>query len=347
LATCIEPGCYNKDYFKNQKDCEALILHSCECVNNKCQRLENQFDTSGWQTYQNKKGGFELNVPAKWDFYERISSTAGGVDLFLFFDKEATTSIDEYDYVQLNIRIKQNKLNLSMEDFYNGEQNADLFRNARSGYSEIMVGGKDAVRFKEKDDIGADIVIIPLQNKFIEIDSANSDMEMFNKILPTFKFIELIDTSNWQTYQNEEFGFEVILLDSWAKYSVLTESWDGISLDNNSTKYEGPKITIRNPNWSDNEIWQDIPILVFTKDEWQLIEQRNLNISAAPVGPKKLGENKEYIFALPPRWAGFSDALGQNEAQEIIKTFKAISLIADWQTYRNEEFGFELKYPKE
>ncbi len=162
---------------------------------------------------------------------------------------------------------------------------------------------------------------------------------------------EEIDTADWKTYRNEEYGFEIILLDSWAGYSILTESWNGITLDNNSAKYEGPKIIIRNPNWSDNEIWQDIPILVFTKYEWQLVEQGNLNISAAPVGPEKLGENEKYIFALPPRWIGFSDALGQNEAREIIKTFKAISFslneTADWKTYRNEEYGFEVKYPED
>ena len=162
---------------------------------------------------------------------------------------------------------------------------------------------------------------------------------------------EEIDTADWKTYRNEEYGFEIILLDSWAGYSTLTESWNGITLDNNSAKYEGPKIIIRNPNWSDNEIWQDIPILVFTKYEWQLVEQGNLNISAAPVEPEKLGENEKYIFALPPRWIGFSDALGQNEAREIIKTFKAISFslneTANWKTYRNEKYGFELKYPKD
>ncbi|MCK5061387.1 hypothetical protein KAR28_02460 [Candidatus Parcubacteria bacterium] len=147
--------------------------------------------TDDWQIYRSEKGGFELKALVKWDFYEHISSVTGGVDLFLFFDKDATTtSIDEYDYVQLNIRIKQNKQNLSMEDFYNGKQSTELFRNAQGGYNEVIIGGKNAVRFKEKDDIGADVVVIPLHGKFIEIDSANSNIEMFNQILSTFKFIE-------------------------------------------------------------------------------------------------------------------------------------------------------------
>jgi len=68
LAICIESGCYNKDYFKNQKDCEALILHSCECVNNKCQRLEEKSDTSDWQTYRDEEFGFEIKYPENWEY---------------------------------------------------------------------------------------------------------------------------------------------------------------------------------------------------------------------------------------------------------------------------------------
>jgi len=75
LATCIEPGCYNKDYFKNQKDCEALILHSCECVNNKCQRLEKKSGTSDWQIYRNEEFGFEFEYPSDFKIRNENSET--------------------------------------------------------------------------------------------------------------------------------------------------------------------------------------------------------------------------------------------------------------------------------
>ena len=104
---------------------------------------------------------------------------------------------------------------------------------------------------------------------------------------------------------------------------------------------------MRNPNWTGPLSWQDIPIMMFTKDEWQLIEATLLSVSAAPIGPGKLGENGQYVFALPPRWIGFTDALGQDEAREIVKTFKALDFMAGWQTYRSEEFGFEVRYPND
>ncbi|MBU0999118.1 hypothetical protein KKG24_02295 [Patescibacteria group bacterium] len=135
------------------------------------------------------------------------------------------------------------------------------------------------------------------------------------------------ETADWKVYRNEEYGFEVSLLDSWKGYSVFVGFWSGVTLDSKSTKFQGPQIVIRNPKWTINPpslgTYQDIPIMVFTTEEWSLIEAGNLNVSAAPVGPNKLGENQKYVFALPPRWVGFTDALGQEEAVEIVKTFKA------------------------
>ena len=150
--------------------------------------------------------------------------------------------------------------------------------------------------------------------------------QIFNQMLSTFKFIKKDETADWKTYQNEKYGFKINLLEPWRGYEIFEEFWKGVTLDYGSTKYEGPKIVIRNPKWSESEIWQDIPILVFTKFEWQLIEDKNLNIFAAPIVPSKLGENDKYVFSLPPRWVGFTDALGQDEAQKIIGTFEAVVL---------------------
>jgi hypothetical protein len=46
-------------------------------------------------------------------------------------------------------------------------------------------------------------------------------------------------------------------------------------------------------------------------------------VSAAPITPSKLGENAKFVFALPPRWIGFADALGQDEAKDVPKSFRA------------------------
>jgi len=116
------------------------------------------------------------------------------------------------------------------------------------------------------------------------------------------------------------------LLNSWKGYSVIQQTWEGHAIDNYQKTYSGPLILIRNPKWSQNAPWQDIPVMVFTPDVWEMVKGPNATVavSAAPIGPSRLGENKNYVFALPPRWIGFTDNLGQGEAQEIIKTFRII-----------------------
>ena len=126
-----------------------------------------------------------------------------------------------------------------------------------------------------------------------------------------------------QTYTNSQYGFSLQLPDSWAGYSVMVQSWQGRQLDNNA-QFQGPQIILRNPHWTAQIPWQDIPVMVFTKEEWALVQAENLAVSAAPIGPSKLGENQNYVFALPPRWYGFTDAQGQTEAVQITQTFKAL-----------------------
>ncbi len=98
LATCIEPGCYNKDYFKNQKDCEALIGHFCKCVDNECQCSEGQNDISDWQTYRNEEFGVEVRYPEKYKIYNHTGkiSTVKERSKIANFIKEGQQDITAY-----------------------------------------------------------------------------------------------------------------------------------------------------------------------------------------------------------------------------------------------------------
>jgi hypothetical protein len=53
--------------------------------------------------------------------------------------------------------------------------------------------------------------------------------------------------------------------------------------------------------------------MVFTSAEWQQVQAVTMAVSAAPIGPSELGSESKYVFALPPRWIGFTDDLGQDE----------------------------------
>lgn len=126
-----------------------------------------------------------------------------------------------------------------------------------------------------------------------------------------------------EVYRNNQYGFELTMPQDWKGYSILEQKWQGTNVATGNIQFEGPRVVIRNPNWVNEQPWQDIPIMVFTKEQWNLVAAEQIAVSAAPVGPSKLGENQTYIFALPPRWVGFTGAQGQDSALAVSQTFKA------------------------
>ena len=133
-------------------------------------------------------------------------------------------------------------------------------------------------------------------------------------------------TASEVDYRNEQYGFGMTFPSDWSGYSVIAGTWHGQTHDDQGETigtYTGPEIIMRHPQWTAAAPWQDIPVLVFTHDEWALVEQQKLGVSAAPITPSKLGENAKFVFALPPRWIGFVDTLGQDGAGNVPETFKA------------------------
>lgn len=135
-------------------------------------------------------------------------------------------------------------------------------------------------------------------------------------------------------YQDNEYGFELTLPQSWSNYYVVNGEWKGLGLgvvnfdEKNKedtfsgAEYSGLLITIKNPKTTAVQPYQDIPIMIFNKDIWNMVVNEEISVSAAPVPPQKIGEGLQYVFATPPRWYGFTDYMGSDEALEIIKTFK-------------------------
>jgi hypothetical protein len=113
-------------------------------------------------------------------------------------------------------------------------------------------------------------------------------------------------------YRNSAYGFCFVLPASWKGYTIVAEKWNGTVFSSGQAVH-GPQLLIRNPKWTEEAPYQDITIMVFTPAEWQHVEDGDMGVSAAPVGPSELGHNSRYVFALPPRWIGFIDTLGQDE----------------------------------
>jgi hypothetical protein len=123
-------------------------------------------------------------------------------------------------------------------------------------------------------------------------------------------------------YKNKKYRFGFALPETWKGYSIIVGEWGGTVFDEGGAgpvgSEKGPQITIRHPKWTNDDPWQDIPIMVFTHAQWKFVEQDGIAVSAASFGPGEIGRNAHYIFALPARF-DYGDAKGGEEVQEILQ----------------------------
>lgn len=118
-------------------------------------------------------------------------------------------------------------------------------------------------------------------------------------------------------YKNDQYQFCLALPAGWKGYSIVTEQWHGTPLDKGPALL-GPELLIRNPAWTESNPTEDIPIMIFTTGEWTRVNNEQVAVSAAPIGPSELGKNRHYVFALPPRW-DFNQLPGVEEIGTILQ----------------------------
>jgi len=123
-------------------------------------------------------------------------------------------------------------------------------------------------------------------------------------------------------YRNTDYGFSVALPTSWQGYSVTIDKWTGNAAGDELGEVaftDGPVVSIHNPKWTSVNSYQDIPIMVFTLDQWNLLQQEKFHIGAAPIGPSELGRNAKYVFGLPARY-NYSFPPGYEEVEQILQS---------------------------
>ena len=98
------------------------------------------------------------------------------------------------------------------------------------------------------------------------------------------------------------YGFCFSLPDDWKGFSIATDHWEGFtSCPTGSCKVtQGPLVIIRNPKCGRPNSCEDIPIMVFTLEQWKSLGE--FHVSPAPFPPSELGRNRKYVFALPARY---------------------------------------------
>ena len=132
--------------------------------------------------------------------------------------------------------------------------------------------------------------------------------------------VETTITQNPQQilYINTQYGFSFTMPNSWVGYSIITSKWEGNPPGDDTVTEQGPIISIRNSKWTQENPYQDIPIMVFTLAQWDLLQQGKFNIGAGPEGPSELGRNAKYVFGLPFRY-NYSFPTGYEEVAKILE----------------------------
>jgi len=120
-------------------------------------------------------------------------------------------------------------------------------------------------------------------------------------------------------YKNNQYGFSFSLPQDWRGYSIVTSVWEGyvVGPQGDTPAEHGPLLSIRNPKWTAQNPYQDIPIMIFTLAQWDLLQHDQFHIGAAPINPSELGRNAQYVFALPARY-NFAFPTGYEEVQNIL-----------------------------
>ncbi|MEI0737340.1 hypothetical protein VQ056_12875 [Paenibacillus sp. JTLBN-2024] len=122
-------------------------------------------------------------------------------------------------------------------------------------------------------------------------------------------------------YTNKQYGFQFSLPESWKGYSIVNSHWEGNAMDKNVSKQTsetGPILSIRDPRWTEQKPRQDIPIMVFTINQWESLLREEFFIGAAAIQPSELGQNDKYVFAIPSRY-NFAYPPGYEEVDKILQ----------------------------
>lgn len=118
-------------------------------------------------------------------------------------------------------------------------------------------------------------------------------------------------------YTDAQYGFAFALPDTWQGYTIVADTWEGVPPGEETATESGPIVSIRHPQWTEAAPRQDIPIMVFTLDQWNGLTAEEFHIGAAPVNPSELGRNSQYVLALPARY-NFSALTGYEEVEQIL-----------------------------
>jgi hypothetical protein len=125
-------------------------------------------------------------------------------------------------------------------------------------------------------------------------------------------------------YLNERYDLTFCLPTGWRGYSVSVQQLEDVrySLAEDRQVIVGhtPMITLRHPQWQARAPYQDIPILVFTRAQWDALHHGELWPSLFAGGViMELWHSQRFVFAISSRYNAADEVRGWKEVAEIVE----------------------------
>lgn len=241
----------NLDYIITAKTCNFPDIISTFKFTN----LNSAPNTSSWQTYKNDQYGFEFKYPITMDLKPKNANDKYYVDLInlsqdnQLIDIKAISNIDVYNHASPKDVAFREITDLSEISYTIDGVNVNSLEITRS-------------IAKESPETQIFIIAHPKKNLFINIKFQNSPQTTINQILSTFKFTDSKVT--WQTYKNDQYGFEFQYPSKYSKAEINEWIKDPLLiLDNKSNTQKlskMPNISVRHLDLKSNQFFESVLI---------------------------------------------------------------------------------------
>jgi hypothetical protein len=125
-------------------------------------------------------------------------------------------------------------------------------------------------------------------------------------------------------YHNARYGLTFFLPASWRGYSVSIEQLEDETYSPAEDKQiivgHTPMFTLRHPRWQASAPYQDIPILVFTRAQWDALHHGKLWPSLFAGGTMdELWHSPKYVFGMSSRYNAADDVKAWKEVADIVE----------------------------
>ena len=135
--------------------------------------------------------------------------------------------------------------------------------------------------------------------------------------------VQKAQTTNRQlVYRDQTFGFSIELPESWRGYSINRIKEDiydvsGTVKVNNGVVSSFEIVELHHPLETAQNPQAKMPIYIFRLNQWPQIERGEWSVGAAPFPPSILGQNSQWIIALPARY-NYDFKPGWEEVDELV-----------------------------